>query len=175
MEDAIGAIDWPKVIEAAAASPLGMVALVIILISFIGYFMLKGTSQHYRFIAFIMLFGGGVSLSMSVIDEKDFNRRPVNETQAKVTKHIPIVLAQNLKTSPAFVKAAKPVASTKSSSTAIKNLNTKNTILKVKRIKYRNAACSASKIMSWPIVARSGWNIVPGSVKVKTALRSRKT
>jgi len=56
MEDAeaIGAIDWFKMIEAAAGNSMGMVALVIILISIVGYFMLRGTSEHYSLLCYLV-------------------------------------------------------------------------------------------------------------------------
>ena len=174
MEDAIGAIDWPKVIEAAAASPLGMIALVIILVSVIGYFMLRGASQHYRFIAFVMLFGGGVSLATSVMKEKDFNRRPVTEAQAKDTKDVKVQVAQTLKNTTAFrnVKNNMNLAEVTKKISAIKAVNSTNTRMRIKRIKQINPKCAGTKFKTWDIDARPGWKIVPDSVDIKVGFRS---
>lgn len=222
MDNAIGAIDWPKLIEAAASSPLGMVALVTILVSVIGYFMLRGASEHYRFIAFVMLFGGGVSLSMSVIDEKDFARRPVAKAKAESIdvpvevspKAINQLASAKLVGSEATVQnwpasmGAKPVEQDKNVgqqtpsiskakqvdlSHLIANLEDrsksnkdvikvdfsdkkKNLVRKrVKRIRYKNQTCQGSRDKTWLVKARPGWAILPDSVNVKIALKSKKS
>ncbi len=83
--DTIGQPDWPAIIAAAAQSPLGIIALIIIAVSIVGYFMLKHASEHYRFIAFLLLFIGGVALGASLVPQLDSNLSP--ESNGKLDSH----------------------------------------------------------------------------------------
>jgi len=119
-----------------------------------------------------MLFGGGVTLSFSVLDEKDIHLHAVEQVQAKPAKNIPIALAKNLKENKFFVAAMKrpPV---NRNAIKVEELGAKKIVKKVKLMRYKNPKCSGDKLKSWPIQARAGWHIVPNSVRIRTALRSK--
>lgn len=62
-------VDVTAVIEAAAKSPLGIVALVTIVVGLVGYGLFRASDDRFKLAAFVMLVGGGGMLAAALIHE----------------------------------------------------------------------------------------------------------
>ena len=148
MKEEVGNIDWAAVITAAAASPLGIIALIIITISIAGYFMLKGTSEYYRFVAFLLLFFGGVALGASLISERDNFITPDKKGVIVTTG---VVLASD--TTPTRTEER----------------------VREQKFGERNAHCASPKDLDWGVNAENGWVIDVTSINVRVTVKSKQS
>lgn len=166
-DEGISDIDWVGIIKIAATSPMGMVAMLVILVSVIGYLMLRGAPHHYRFMAFVMLFGGAGTLSWAVIQNKNelFNQASTNSDTAKAE----------------FVQKDNAVAATAATASArVLTVGTPVGAGKAKQVNNRrhlfrltSRHCAYGKPFVWRIPVKTGWKVDTKSISLKQSRRSK--
>lgn len=96
MKDVLDAT--PGIIAAAAQSPLGILALTIIVLSVIAYLFFGKASERVRVAAFVMLFVGSAALAYAILRGGD--RAPPNQEKGAA--------ATDAKPAPGATTASKP-------------------------------------------------------------------
>ncbi|MCO7223727.1 hypothetical protein [Pleionea sp. CnH1-48] len=66
----LASIDYAEVIIAAASSEFGMLALMILTISFVACIMFRKSGEKYRLTAFVMIFVSFIIFGKTIIDQK---------------------------------------------------------------------------------------------------------
>ena len=61
----------PDVIRAAAASQLGIFALMVLAVAVIGYLFFKGASELVRLAIFVLMFAGVAAFGLAIVRESD--------------------------------------------------------------------------------------------------------
>jgi hypothetical protein len=88
---------WPEIIREAAQSPLGILALMILVIAVIALVFFRGTQVGVRLFVFLLLFGGVSMFGVAVIRVKGSTAQPVPariapRTSQSGTMHPPTAL-----------------------------------------------------------------------------------
>lgn len=177
MEAQIGSIDWSAVIVAAAESPLGIIALIIIVLAIAGYFMLRGTSEHYRFIAFVLLFFGGVALGAALVSERG-NYLQADDSGFIFAPNVAVDSKTTSQRTPETSPASLPQGLLSQQSTPeLDPASPMEHSVRERELSFydRNQHCANPKDITWKVRAENGWKIDVTSIRIEVTVKSSRS